>query len=64
MKSRHHTRLAPLIWADVPDPSVIRVDGADGRPVYYMSSTTMHLSPGVPIMRSHDLLHWEIVNYV
>lgn len=45
MKSRHHTRLAPLIWADVPDPSVIRVDGADGRPVYYMSSTTMHLSP-------------------
>ena len=23
-----------LIWADVPDPSVIRVDGADGRPVY------------------------------
>ncbi|NLY89891.1 MAG: glycosyl hydrolase 43 family protein [Firmicutes bacterium] len=63
-KSRRNTYLSSLIWADVPDPSVIRVDGADGRPLYYMSSTTMHLAPGVPIMKSHDLLHWEIVNYV
>lgn len=55
---------SPLIWADIPDPSVIRVDGAHGRPTYYMSSTTMHLAPGVPIMKSRDLVHWEIVNYV
>lgn len=56
--------LIPLLWADVPDPSVIRVDGPDGRPLYYMSSTTMHLAPGIPIMKSRDLVHWEIVNYV
>ncbi|WP_245805784.1 family 43 glycosylhydrolase [Bacillus alkalicellulosilyticus] len=49
----------PVIWADVPDPSVIRVGNT-----YYMSSTTMHMNPGVPIMKSHDLINWEIVNYV
>jgi len=48
----------PLIWADVPDPSVLRVGDT-----YYMSSTTMHLSPGLPIMRSKDLVNWEIVGY-
>jgi beta-xylosidase len=30
---------------------------------YYMSSTTMHMSPGVPIMKSKDLVNWQIVNY-
>ncbi|MCZ8520768.1 MULTISPECIES: family 43 glycosylhydrolase [Paenibacillus] len=49
----------PMIWADVPDPDVIRVGDA-----YYMTSTTMHMNPGVPIMKSYDLIHWEIVNYV
>lgn len=49
----------PIIWADVPDPSVIRVGDT-----YYMTSTTMHMNPGVPIMKSRDLVNWEIVNYV
>jgi len=48
----------PIIWADVPDPSVIRVGN-----VYYMSSTTMHMMPGTPIMRSTDLVNWEIIGY-
>lgn len=48
----------PVIFADVPDVSIIRVDDT-----YYMSSTTMHMSPGVPIMKSKDLVNWEIVNY-
>jgi beta-xylosidase len=48
----------PLIFADVPDMSMIRV-GKN----YYMSSTTMHMSPGVPIMRSTDLVNWKIINY-
>jgi beta-xylosidase len=30
---------------------------------YYMSSTTIHMSPGVSIMRSMDLVNREIVNY-
>lgn len=49
----------PIIWSDVPDPSVIRVEDT-----FYMSSTTMHLNPGVPIMKSMDLVNWEIINYV
>lgn len=32
----------PMIWADVPDTDVIRVGDA-----FYMSSTTMHMNPGV-----------------
>jgi beta-xylosidase len=49
----------PIIWADVPDPSVIRVGTT-----YYMVSTSMHSMPGCPIMKSKNLMHWEIVNYV
>ncbi len=49
----------PVIYSDVPDVDVIRVGDT-----YYMASTTMHLSPGVPIMKSKDLVNWEIVNYV
>ncbi|GAB3688635.1 glycoside hydrolase family 43 protein [Spirosoma flavus] len=30
---------------------------------YYMSSTTMHLSPGLPIMKSTDLVNWQLVGY-
>jgi len=48
----------PLIYSDIPDMSMIRVGDT-----YYMSSTTMHMSPGVPIMKSKDLVNWEIVNY-
>jgi beta-xylosidase len=48
----------PIIFADVPDMSMIRVGDT-----YYMSSTTMHMSPGVPIMKSKDLINWWIVNY-
>ena len=48
----------PLIHADVPDMSMIRVGDT-----YYMSSTTMHMNPGVPIMKSTDLVNWELVSY-
>jgi beta-xylosidase len=55
-----HARPArnPIIWADVPDPAVIRVGNT-----YYMSSTTMHMSPGLPIMKSKDLVNWELIGY-
>lgn len=48
----------PIIHADVPDISVIRVGKT-----YYMSSTTMHMSPGLPIMKSTDLVNWKIISY-
>ncbi|MEH7545771.1 MULTISPECIES: glycoside hydrolase family 43 protein [Bacillaceae] len=49
----------PIIWADVPDPDVIRVGT-----VYYMISTSMHTMPGCPIMKSMNLVDWEIIGYV
>lgn len=52
-------RTNPIIKADFPDPDVIRVEDA-----YYMLSTTMHFRPGAVILRSYDLLHWEIVSHV
>ncbi len=52
------TATNPLIWADVPDPAVLRVGDT-----YYMSSTTMHMSPGLPIMKSADLVNWELIGY-
>ena len=48
----------PIIFADVPDMSMIRVGDT-----YYMSSTTMHMSPGLPIMKSKDLVNWQLVSY-
>ena len=48
----------PVIFADVPDMSMIRVGKT-----YYMSSTTMHMNPGVPIMKSTDLVNWEMLRY-
>lgn len=49
----------PIINADVPDMSVCR----QGK-YFYMVSTTMHLMPGCPVMRSRDMQHWETVSYV
>ena len=49
----------PVLWADLPDPDVIRVGD-----YFYMMSTTMHLMPGAPVMRSKDLVNWELTGYV
>jgi len=48
----------PVIYADVPDPDVIRVGDT-----YYMVTTSMHMTPGSPIMKSTDLVNWEIIGY-
>ena len=48
----------PIIWADVPDIAIVRVGDT-----YYMSSTTMHMAPGLPIMKSKNLVDWDIVSY-
>lgn len=49
----------PILKCDYPDPDVIRVDNT-----YYMLSTTMHFFPGGAILRSYDLVHWELINYL
>src|SRR5688572_5796589 len=44
----------PLIAADFPDPDVILVGDT-----YYMVTTTMFIFPGVPVLKSKDLVNWE-----
>ncbi len=48
----------PIIWSDVPDVSMLRVEDK-----YYMVSTTMHVAPGVPVMTSTDLVQWRTEGY-
>lgn len=48
----------PVLYADYSDPDVIRV-GED----YYMVASSFTYLPGVPLLHSRDLVHWEIINY-
>lgn len=49
----------PWMWTDTPDPDIIRVGD-----YYYLVTTTMHMTPGGPIMRSKDLVNWETISYL
>lgn len=49
----------PIVFTDMPDPDVIRVDNT-----YYMISTTMHFMPGGVILRSYNLKDWEICSHL
>lgn len=48
----------PLIWQDFVDIDVIHVGNT-----YYASASTMHYSPGAPVLRSYDLVHWAIAGH-
>lgn len=48
----------PLFYDEFSDPDMIRV-GAD----YYLTGTTMHTMPGLPILHSRDLVNWRFVAY-
>ncbi len=49
----------PIVFSDFPDPAIIRVGDT-----YYMASTTMFYMPGCDILRSYDLIHWELLDQV
>ena len=49
----------PIMEIDMPDIDIIRVND-----MYYMVSTTMFVTPGAPVLRSGDLVHWEITSYI
>jgi len=48
----------PVIWEDLADTDIFRVGDA-----YYYSASNMHYSPGAPILRSYDLVHWEYIGH-
>ncbi|MHA6720999.1 glycoside hydrolase family 43 protein [Sphingomonas sp. RS6] len=49
----------PLLYADYPDPDIIRV-GDD----YYFVSTTFVNVPGITILHSKDLVNWTLLSHV
>ncbi len=49
----------PLFYEEFSDPDLIRV-GDD----YYLTGTTMHAMPGLPILHSKDLVNWRLLGYV
>lgn len=60
MSEKEFTKITyPTVYSDIPDLDITRRGDT-----FYMVSTTMNLCPGVPIMKSADLAHWQIVNYV
>ena len=49
----------PILYADYPDPDIIRVGGD-----FYFVTTTFVNVPGVTILHSNDLVNWRIVSHV
>jgi beta-xylosidase len=48
----------PPLWEDLADGDIFRVGNT-----YYYTASTMHYSPGAPILRSYDLVHWEYIGH-
>jgi beta-xylosidase len=48
-----------VLFADYSDPDVIRVDGD-----FYLTASSFHAAPGLPILHSKDLVNWTIINHV
>src|SRR5699024_5292614 len=46
----------PILDEDWPDPDVIRFGGE-----YVMIASSFNRAPGLPVLRSRDLVSWEIV---
>jgi beta-xylosidase len=57
-EAQESTYANPVIWQDFADVEVIRV-GAD----FYMTASTMHYSPGAPVLHSRDLVNWEFIGH-
>jgi len=48
----------PLFYDEFSDPDLIRV-GED----FYLTGTTMHTQPGLPVLHSRDLVNWDFLGY-
>jgi beta-xylosidase len=48
----------PLFYDEFSDPDLIRV-GSD----FYLTGTTMHSMPGLPVLHSKDLVNWTLESY-
>jgi beta-xylosidase len=49
----------PILYSDYSDPDAIRVEDS-----YYMVASSFHYSPGLPVLKSNDLVHWTVIAHV
>lgn len=55
--AKAQTFINPILSGDYPDPTILR-DGND----YYMTHSAFDYLPGLAVMHSRDLVHWEPVS--
>ena len=55
-----NTYTNPIIHADYSDPDVVA--SPDGS-VFYLTASSFQCTPGLPILKSNDLVDWTLVNY-
>ena len=48
----------PLFYEDFSDPDLIRVGGD-----FYLTGSSMHVMPGLPVLHSTDLVNWNLASY-
>ncbi len=48
----------PIIVCDYSDPDVLKVGNN-----YFLVASSFNFTPGLPILASNDLVHWNLVNY-
>lgn len=46
----------PILYSDYSDPDVVCVDGE-----FWMTASSFNCVPGLQILHSYDLIHWEII---
>ncbi|KXS96352.1 hypothetical protein AC578_3089 [Pseudocercospora eumusae] len=46
----------PPLWNDLADLDIFRVGN-----VFYYSASSMHFSPGAPLLQSYDLVNWQYI---
>ena len=49
----------PIIFSDYSDPDVIKYKNT-----YYMIASSFNHAPGVPVLKSKNLVDWKLFNYV
>ncbi len=48
----------PVLPLDYSDPDAIRVGDA-----YYMTASSFNHVPGLPVLKSYDLVHWQLIGH-
>ncbi len=52
------TYVNPVLYADYSDPDVCEADGR-----FYLTASSFNCIPGLPVLRSDDLVNWQIIGH-